>query len=483
MLDLTTIIVVLGVTATLQGVVWLFVWATQRRLYELRLIAAGSIAGALGMYLIILRGPAPAPWHIVLDNLSINIGLVLIVIGLARFLNQPSYPAIGISCIVFTILFWPLALYFDPANVPIRVHATSGVTIVMMLAATWTMLNDRTQPKPLRIATIVILLGHATSCAVRSTLVAITPASIELPASNAQAWFFFEINLFMTALFLATLMMVGVRLASDLRQGHIELLREVTERRHLQEQLSASLQAEKGLREEQRQLLRMVSHEFRTPLAIVDRAAEMIEVVLEKPPETVKTRLTSIREAVQRLRLLIDRFLDSERYPAELLQPSRIAVSDLFARVERHFDDPHTSQRLSFTADAALPFYWGDVEMLTTVLAITVDNALKYSGNDSPVEIAARLDGDDILITVTDFGIGIPADELSSIGRRFFRASNTKPATGTGLGLHSARQLLGYHQGDLSLRTGPYGGTIATIRLPLPGLAPIAESEKEIEAA
>jgi two-component system OmpR family sensor kinase len=483
MLDLKSIIMMLGVTVTLQGVVWIYVWAMQRRFYELRLIAAGSIVGAVGMYMIILRGPAPPAWHIVLDNAAINAGLVLIVSGLARFLNQPAYPVIGISCIVFTLLFWPLALYLDPANVAPRIYATSGVTIIIMLMAIRTMLNDRTQPKSLRIATIIILLTHAVASAARSMQIALDSAGTELPNANGQAWYFFESNLFMMTLFLAMMMMVGVRMASDLRQRNAELEREVGERRRLQEQLSQSLRTEKALREEQRQLLRMVSHEFRTPLAIIDRAAEMIEVVLDKPPGTVEMRLSSIRGAVRRLLMLIDRFLDSERHPAELVQPSQMTIDDLFARVTHHFDDPHTIKRLSFSTDSALPAYGGDAEMLATVMAIIIDNALKYSDEDSPVEIAAGLDGDAILITVTDCGIGIPADEMPSIGRRFFRASNTKPATGTGIGLHSARQLLGYHHGDLSLRTRPEGGTIVTIRLPLPGLVPVTESKKDSKAA
>jgi signal transduction histidine kinase len=97
---------------------------------------------------------------------------------------------------------------------------------------------------------------------------------------------------------------------------------------------------------------------------------------------------------------------------------------------------------------------------------------VKYAPDDSPIEIWARAEPDAILLGVTDHGIGIPAADAGLIGRRFFRASNTKPATGTGLGLYNARQLLDYHNGTLTLQPGPDGGTIATVRLPQPGLAP-----------
>src|SRR5690606_26173582 len=75
--------------------------------------------------------------------------------------------------------------------------------------------------------------------------------------------------------------------------------------------------------------------------------------------------------------------------------------------------------------------------------------------------------GGDIVIGVRDRGIGIPEAERRSVGRRFFRASNTRAATGTGLGLYNARKLLEYHQGELSLEVPPDGGTLVLIRLPL----------------
>lgn len=481
MLDLKTTLIILVINASLQGVVWLFVWISQRHLFELKFVAAGYIAFAIGLVLVIFRGSAPPPWHIVLDNTIINLGLALVADGLARFLNQKRFPALAIGVVIFSIAFWSLALLLDPANVAIRIHATTFITVLVMLIMIWTLMQDRSQPRALRWITIIFLISHAMASIARSIAIGNQPALMEMPAANtnAQALYFFEINVFITAYFLCQLLMVGIRLSSDLRQKNEALSYEVNERRKLQEQLSASLQTEKALREEQHQLLRMVSHEFRTPLAIVDRAAEMIEVVLDKPPAMVDKRLSSIREAVQRLLLLIDRFLDSERRQADLVQPSRLAIADLFARVQRHFDSMEAGRRLTFTAGPNLPFYWGDAEMLATALTILIDNALKYSPDESPVEVVARADDDAITLSVSDSGIGIPADELSQIGRRFFRASNTKPATGTGLGLHSARQLVGYHHGVLSLRNGRKGGTVATMRLPLPGLAPAAQNEKD----
>src|SRR3546814_16527259 len=100
----------------------------------------------------------------------------------------------------------------------------------------------------------------------------------------------------------------------------------------------------------------MVTHEFRTPLAIIDRAAEMIDVVLDAKTDTVTRRLASIREAVQRLLQLTDRFLTTERRSDALLWPERIDLPALFILVARHSDGFDTACRLHFVA-AVHPTY------------------------------------------------------------------------------------------------------------------------------
>lgn len=110
--------------------------------------------------------------------------------------------------------------------------------------------------------------------------------------------------------------------------------------------------------------------------------------------------------------------------------------------------------------------------MLLTVIINVIDNALKYSNEEKMVTIKIINDDDNILFMIVDEGIGIPQDERQQIGRRFFRASNTRAATGSGLGLYSSIRLLEYHRGTLTLTPrNPDGtdGTIAMISLPLPG--------------
>lgn len=477
MLDLPTTLIILVINASLQGAVWLFVWISQRHLFELKFVATGYIAFAIGLLLVVLRGSEPPPWHIVLDNTVINLGLALVADGLARFLNQKPLPALSIGIVLFSVAFWSLALALDPTDVAIRIHATTAITVICVAIMIWTLVWDRSQPRLLRWITIIFLSVHAAASVARSIAIGSHASLSEMPAANtnAQALYFFEINVFITAYFLCQLLMVGIRLSADLRLKNEALSHEVNERRKLQEQLATALVTEKRTREEQRQLLRMVTHEFRTPLAVVDRAAEMIAVVLPEPPDAVARRLDSIRKAVHRLVKLIDRFLDAERLEQEAMQPEEIDLLAFTSRIARHFDMMGSGHRLTFSITDDLPRYFGDEDMLATVVINLIENALKYSPEDAPVTVSIRTAGDEITIGVKDQGIGIPEAERRSVGRRFFRASNTQAATGTGLGLYNARKLLEYHQGELRLDAAPGGGTIALIRLPLRIHSPILQ--------
>lgn len=480
MLHLNTTLLILTATILLQGAVWVLVWLTQRHLFELRFIAAGFIAFGIGLVLHVTRNALDVPLavFIISQNYFLHIGMAALAHGIARFLGQRGNPPLLWGSVAFVVVFWPAALAIDPHNTALRILVSNAIGMTLLLFIVQTLVRDRTQPPLLRWSTIAILLSDFVALILRSGIaIEYWDNQQALVQDNVQAWYFFFFNIFVTALFLMLLLMVGVRLSYGLRQKNDDLSREVAQRRELQAQLSASLENARALHQEQKQLLRMVTHEFRTPLAVVDRAAEMIGVVLDKPPETVDRRLGSIRDAVRRLVQLIDRFLDVERRDLNVVQTERIDIASLLDRVRRHFAGLELDQRLRFSVQPNLSFYWGDQEMLCTVLINLIDNALKYTADGSPVDIAARAEENAIVITVTDRGIGIPEAEAALIGRRFFRASNTTPATGTGLGLYNTRRLLEYHHGILSLRAGRGGGTVATVRLPLPGVVPDVSME------
>lgn len=478
MLDITTSVLLLTANMLLQAVGWLLIWVTQRRIYQVNLLAAGFAMYAGTMVLLVARDAmaAPSALIIIVHNISIVLANALVVQGVASFLGQRGYPVLLIGCVVVTAILWPIFMVVDPDNVGIRVVVHNMLNTVTAVALIGIMLRDRSQPSVLRWSMIALMVSEFVALAARSivTIRIMNTPGITFDAT-VQAWYFFFFNIFITAFFILLLIMVGHKLASDLRQRNVALQNEIAERRSLQEQLTSALEKENALHEEQKQLLRMVTHEFRTPLAIIDRAAEMIGMTQTATSDAVSTRIDSIRGAVQRLVKLTNRFLDSERDDGVVMAAERIDIGSLLQRVARHFSGLDTAGRLHISRGNKLPFYHGDPEMLATVLINLVDNALKYSPPDSPVDVEATATDGEVVLTVSDRGIGIPAGELASIGRRFFRASNTTPATGTGIGLYNARRLLDYHQGRLAIGARPGGGTIAEVFLPLRGASAVLQ--------
>jgi signal transduction histidine kinase len=175
--------------------------------------------------------------------------------------------------------------------------------------------------------------------------------------------------------------------------------------------------------------------------------------------------VVGIGEALERLFSLIDRFMAKDRDSG--FQPEPIRVGSLIADVRLHFGMTGRGERLAFTVDDDAVSLFADHEMLATVLIDLIDNALKYSRKDQPVDVDVGRDCRCVVVKVRDRGIGIPQAELHKIGRRFFRASNTTAGTGTGLGLYTSRKLLAYHDGTLQLLANEDRGITAIVRLPL----------------
>lgn len=466
MLDLKTVLVVTLATASLQAVAWIFVWRAWRHLYELKFLAAGFIAIAAGVLLMLMRGDQPAPWAIVLHNTIIKLGLVLLAEGLARFLGQPRYSWIGISLLVFQVVTWSAAIAIDPGDIEMRVHTSTLFTVIIMSMMCLGLMRDRTQPQLLRWITIGVLAEYMFASIVQSVIEYRLPSDFESAPvlADRNAWYLLQGTLFLIALFACLLFMVSSRLSADLREKNEALLREVEERRKLEDRLSTSLDRERTLREEQTDFMRAVSHEFRTPLAVIRNAVEMIGLVGDKSPEATRERLSGIGEALNRLFSLIDRFMADDRESS--FQPELVRIGPLIGDVQLHFEMTARGNRLHFAVDDGTVSFFADPDMLSTVIINLIDNALKYSPNNQSVEITAKEEHGSIRITVRDQGMGIPQGELGKIGRRFFRASNAKTMAGTGLGLYSAYKLLAYHGGTLRLLSNPEGGTTAVVTMP-----------------
>lgn len=468
MLDVRTIIVVILVVATLQGIGFFVLHRTQPGIPGLSSYGAAFISFAIGMALVSARGMIADLYSVTLGNFLIGLGHLVLAAGFYRFFGKRRPHWLDVIFAVTFLLVFPLCVYLDAGNISLRVLISGFVLASAFLCMVWLLWQDNDYPRPLRWILIVLILIHSTLLIGRGIVLFLTPGQVEMVANHPlHALLFMETNVFMTFLFIGLVGLVMARTAADLARKNRELTAEIGIRRQLQEDLSASLAKESQLRQQQQHLLHLVGHEFRTPLAIIERATEMIGVLITSPPAAIAERLRAIQEAVRRQRLLIQTFLATERMEERIVQKEPLDLGPLSQEAVRYFASTGQETRIRLApAPEALPMI-GDTAMISTLFVNLLDNALKYSPTDKPVEFALWREGDRAVATIADQGIGIPVAERERIGQRFFRASNTSGHSGTGLGLHTAMRIVELHDGTMRIDSSDGKGTTIQVNLPL----------------
>jgi two-component system, OmpR family, sensor histidine kinase KdpD len=113
------------------------------------------------------------------------------------------------------------------------------------------------------------------------------------------------------------------------------------------------------------------------------------------------------------------------------------------------------------------PMISADFVLIVHVLSNLLDNALKYSSKDSPLEVRARKLENEVRVSVMDRGIGIPPDDLERVFDKFYRVQRPEHVTGTGLGLAICKGIIEAHGGRIWAETRPGGGASITFALPM----------------
>lgn len=224
-----------------------------------------------------------------------------------------------------------------------------------------------------------------------------------------------------------------------------------------------------------------VSHELRTPLALVRGYAESV-LHLDLEPDRKREYVERIHQVTSRLGSLVDQILDVTHLDADplILERSPVSFAALVARMRGDLAVTGDDARLVTDLPTDLPPIEVDAGRIGRVLENLVGNALKYASDGSPVRIGASVDGDWLVVTVDDEGVGIPAEERGLVLEPFHRAWNVRESRipGTGLGLYICRRLVEAHGGRLWLddRADGRPGTRVGFSLPL-----LAEQRRRAE--
>lgn len=235
-------------------------------------------------------------------------------------------------------------------------------------------------------------------------------------------------------------------------------------------ELTAALEKEKEVVEQQRTFISMVSHEFRTPLAIIDGNAQIIEKrgdVLDKG--VLEKRAGTIRAAVDRLVNLIETILS-----AHMIESGRLSITPVPCSLEKIIlaaaadqQDISPGHRIVTRIDGLPEIMRLDEKIIRQMMANLLSNAVKYSPDAKTVETEAFVEEGEAVIRVTDHGIGIPENEIPRLFQKYFRATTSTGIPGSGLGLSLVKQFVELHDGTISLQSRVGEGTVVTVRLPL----------------
>jgi len=237
-------------------------------------------------------------------------------------------------------------------------------------------------------------------------------------------------------------------------------------------ELATSLAAEREMNQRQRTFISVVSHEFRTPLAIIDGTAQRLaRNANTHDPADLMERVKRIRGGVGRLTELIERTLSSSKLDETGIKLERqpVALADLVETICSRQREIAKDFRILTDLEAVRVTVQGDPALLDQIFTNLLSNAVKYSGERRSIAVlGTAVSAEAVEIAVSDGGLGIPEEEISKLFQRFFRASTAKGIAGTGIGLHLVRQLVELHGGSIKVESTLGEGSTFTVRLPLP---------------
>jgi signal transduction histidine kinase len=265
------------------------------------------------------------------------------------------------------------------------------------------------------------------------------------------------------------------RAQEEIRQLNVELERKVEERtQSLQEAYEELERTNERLQELDRlksEFVSLVSHELRTPLTSINGGIRWTLRFAKNLDEGQRDTLLTVSEQSARLAKLVENILDISMIEAGKLQLNLgpVALAPLLTRVRREIEARASEHRIHWPDSGGLPFVWADEDRFTDILLNLLDNAVKYSAVGNEVTVQARPDDGRMVVSVTDYGMGIPEKERLKIFDKFHRVDNrdAKDAYGYGLGLYVVRLLVEAQGGEIWVESTVGEGSRFSFSIPL----------------
>lgn len=238
-----------------------------------------------------------------------------------------------------------------------------------------------------------------------------------------------------------------------------------------QAKLQEALKKEKELNELKSRFVSMASHEFRTPLSTILSSADLIEAYTQEEQQQKRERHTGkIKSAVANLTGILNDFLSLSKLEEGNLKAQKVPfnLTDFCENVEDELQGllkPGQQIRHKIVCEEDVILL--DKKFLKNILFNLLSNASKYSHPKQPIDCTIEVTDSQLHLAITDYGIGIPAEEQQHLFTRFFRAHNVENIQGTGLGLNIVKRYVDLMDGNITFESRLGVGTTFTVVIPL----------------
>ncbi|MDD2674352.1 MAG: PAS domain S-box protein [Flavobacterium sp.] len=249
--------------------------------------------------------------------------------------------------------------------------------------------------------------------------------------------------------------------------------RDISERINANKEINAALVKERKFNELKSKFVSMASHQFRTPLTVIYSNSELLELKIGHLEKKINNDFTSIttriKNEVDRMTALMDNILIFGKYESKRIERKIhpiCFIEFIELLIKTYFDNNNINRKIEVQIKGERKKIFTDETLITHIFTNLISNAFKYSvGKEKPLLLITYLKSE-IQIEVTDYGIGIPQNEIKHLFTSFFRASNTTTIIGSGLGLVIVKQFTEFLNGAIELKSIENYGT--TIKLTFP---------------
>ena len=248
------------------------------------------------------------------------------------------------------------------------------------------------------------------------------------------------------------------------------VIRNITDRKKLENNLIRALEKEKELSLMRSQFVTMASHKFRTPLSTILSSVFLLENNVEADDQEKKSYFEKVKRSVHNITALLNDFLSLGK-----LEEGKVRVAFSETDIKAFFQEfvqeigsiKKEKQKIVFTYDGLPCTVMTDQLLLKNILMSLLSNAIEYSSYEAEIQLTVELRKDNLKIRVSDQGIGIPEEDQHQIFKRFYRGQNTNNVDGTGLGLNIAKKYIRLLRGTIDFTSQVNKGTTFTANIPV----------------